>query len=112
MSLTIYFLLPNRSYAGDGTRSTLGLSVENHFAFAVYMYGEYPPFNEYNVGNIEWVRDMEGDVFNLGGDPPDVEDLELTPITIEELGERMRDADFIIPYALPKASSPPPDTCG
>jgi hypothetical protein len=55
---------------------------------------------------------MEGDVFNLGGDPPDVEDLELTPITIEELGERMRDADFIIPYALPKAGSPAPDTCG
>ena len=109
--LKVYFLSQNQRYAGDGTRSTLGLSVENHYCYMVYMYGEYPPFNEYNVGNLDWIRDMEGDVFNMGGDPPGVEDVELTPITIEELGERLRDADVIVPFGLPKPAQPAPDTC-
>jgi len=111
MSLKIFFLIPNRMFAGDATRSALGQAVENNYAFAVYMDGEYPIFNEYNVGNIDWIRDMEGDVLNLGGTPPEVEGVELTPITVEELGERLREADVIIPYGLPKSNVPPPAQC-
>jgi hypothetical protein len=52
---------------------------------------------------------MEGDVFRLAGDP--VEGVELTEITLEELGERLREADLIIPYGLPKQSKSPPPAC-
>jgi hypothetical protein len=110
-SKKIYFLLQNRMYSGDGTRSALGQAVENHFSFPVYFYGEYPVFNEYNTGNIEWIRDMEGDVLNMGGEPPQAEGVELTPITLEELGERLREADVIIPYGLLKSKKAPPAAC-
>jgi len=108
-SKKIYFLLPNRMYAGDGIRSALGLSVENHFSYAVIMNGEFPKFTEYEKENIDWIKDMEGDVFTMGADAP--EGMELTPITLEELGERMREADVIIPYGLPKQSKTPPPAC-
>ncbi len=108
-SKKIYLLLPNRMYAGDGVRSTLGLSVENHFAYSVFMYGEYPRFSEYVTENIDWIRDMEGDVFTMGAEAP--EGVELTPITLEELGEKLREADLIIPYGLPKQSKTPPPAC-
>lgn len=108
-SKKIYILLPNRMYAGDGVRSALGQAVENHFAYPVFMYGEYPRFSEYVTENIDWIRDMEGDVLNMGGEAP--EGVELTPITLEELGERLREADVIIPYGLPKQSKTPPPAC-
>jgi len=108
-SKKVYFLMQNRMYSGDAVRSTLGLSVENHFAYSVLMYNEYPRFSDYVKENIDWIRDMEGDVFRLAGDP--VEGVELTEITLEELGERLREADLIIPYGLPKQSKSPPPAC-
>lgn len=110
MSKKIYFLVQNRMY-GDGVRSALGQAVENHYAYAVFMYGEYPRFSEYMLENISWIRDMEGDVLTMGADAPEGVDVELTPVTLEELGERMREADIIIPYGLPKQKKAPPPAC-
>jgi len=104
-----YFLMQNRMYAGDAVRSALGLAVENHYAYPVFMYNEYPRFSDYVKENIDWIRDMEGDVFALDGE--DVEGVELTKISLEELGERLREADLIIPYGLPKQSKTPPPAC-
>lgn len=109
-SKKIYILLPNRMYAHDGVRSGLGQAVENHFAYPVFMHGELPRFSDYLKENIDWIRDMEGDVLTLGGgDVP--EGVELTSITLEELGERLREADVIIPYGLPKQTNAPPPAC-
>lgn len=82
----------------DGLRSTLGLSVANHFAYAVVMNTELNPFDDYNKENIEWVRDMEGEAYSTL--PANVEKNELTPITIEELGQKLRDIDIIVPYGV------------
>ncbi|NDY41375.1 hypothetical protein G3N55_00725 [Dissulfurirhabdus thermomarina] len=108
-SKKIYILLPNRMYAGDGVRSALGQAVENHYAYPVFMHGEYPRFSEYVTENIDWIKDMEGDVLNVGGEPP--EGVELTSLTLEELGERLREADVIIPYGLKKQTKAPPPAC-
>ena len=105
----IFFLLSNRMFAKDGLRSTLGLAVENHYSYAVIMNGEFPPFSDYVKENIEYLKDLEGDAFTCGADAP--EGVELTSITIEELGEKLREADFIIPYGLPKQSQTPPPAC-
>ncbi len=104
-----FFLMQNRMYAGDAVRSALGLAVENHYSHAVFMYNEYPRFSDYVKENIDWIRDMEGDVLTLDGD--DVEGVELTKISLEELGEKLREADYIIPYGLPKQSKTPPPAC-
>jgi len=101
----IYMLIENSVYAGDGLRSALGLAVENHYANAVFFDGEFPNFSDYVKDNIEFLREMEGDAMAVGSDAPE----KLTAITIEELGEKMREADYIIPYGLPRQTAKQPD---
>lgn len=110
--LKVYILIANRTY-NDGIRSALGLAVENHYGFPVVMNGEFPRMTEYMSENIAWITDMEGEVFSCGASAPDnlPEGVSMTNISLEDLGERMRDADFIIPYGLPKQTNTPPPAC-
>ena len=110
--LKIYILIANRAY-NDGIRSGLGLSVENHSVYPVIMNGEFPRMSDYMAENIAWIADMDGQVFSCGADAPvDLpEGTEIAHITLEELGEKMREADCIIPYGLPKQSHKPPAAC-
>jgi len=82
----------------DGLRSTLGLSVANHFSYGVVLGAELKPFDDYNKENVEWVRDMEGEVYSTV--QANVDKNELTPITLEELGQKLRDIDIIVPYGV------------
>ena len=111
-SLKVYILIANRVY-NDGIRSGLGLAVENHYAYPVIMNGEFPRMTNYMAENIAWIADMEGEVFSCGADAPEdlPEGTTITNISLEELGERMREAVFIIPYGLPKQSLEPPPAC-
>ncbi len=111
-SLKAYILIANRMY-NDGIRSALGLAVENHYGYPVILNGEFPKFSNYMAENIAWIADMEGEVFTCGAPAPDdlPEDVSLTEIDLQELGERMREADIIIPYGLPKQTNEPPPAC-
>ena len=108
-SKKVYFLTTNRIYAFDAVRSTLGLAVENQYAYVVFMSSEYPQFSDYIVENIDWIRDMEGEAYTTDEQSP--EGVELKTISIEELGEALREADFIVPYGLPKQSVQAPPNC-
>jgi hypothetical protein len=98
MSKKVFFLLrsSNEKDVLDGLRSTLGLSVGNHFSNAVVMHTELAPFDDYNKENLEWIRDMEGEVYSTV--QANVDKNELTPTTLEEVGQKLRDMDFIVPY--------------
>jgi hypothetical protein len=111
-SLKVYILIANRTY-NDGIRSALGLAVENHYGYPVIMNGEFPKFSTYMAENIAWIGDMEGEVFTCGAPAPDnlPEEVSLTEINLQKLGERMRDADVIIPYGLLKQTNTPPPAC-
>ena len=98
MSKKVCFLLCNSMYTLDGTRSALGLSVENMYAYAVVMYNELPEISEYHKENIEWMRDMEGDVYTTVD--ANVEKHGLEKKTMEEVGQMLRDMDIIIPYGI------------
>lgn len=108
-SKKVYFLTCNRIYAFDAVRSTLGLAVENQYAYVVFMEGEYPNFSDYIVENIDWIRDMEGEAYTTASESP--EGVELKTISIEELGEALREADFIVPFGLVKQSVAAPPNC-
>lgn len=83
----------------DGIRSALGLAVENMYAYgAVLDDVKMDKLNELNIESIEMLRDMEGDVFATGKDNQELNALE--PITIEELGEKLREMTHIIPYGV------------
>ncbi len=81
----------------DGIRSTLGLSVANHYSYAAILDHELKPFDEYNAENLEWIKDMEGDV--LSNVKANVDTNGMTATTIEELGEKLRDMDIVVPFA-------------
>ena len=80
----------------DGIRSALGLAVENMYSYGVVMDVEIPALDENTQESIEMLRDMEGDVFTTV--PANVEKNGFEALTLEELGEKLREMTHIIPY--------------
>ena len=98
MSKKVCFLLRDKDYILDGLRSTLGLAVENNYSYAAVMKTEMDKFDEYNAENLDWIRDMEGEVFSTV--PANVDKNDLVAISVEELGQKLRDMDIIVPYGV------------
>jgi hypothetical protein len=96
MSKKVCFLMRDNEYILDGMRSALGLSVENNYSYAVILKNEVDKFDEYNMENLEWIRDMEGEVFSTV--QANVEKNDLVAITLEEVGQKLREMDVIVPY--------------
>ncbi len=94
----VCFMYRNDAYALDGIRSALGLAVENMYAYGVVMDVELDKFDENTAESVEMLRDMEGDV--LSTESANVEKNDMTAITIEELGEKLREMTNIIPYGI------------
>lgn len=88
----------NKDYAVDGMRSALGLAVENMYAYGVVMDNEMEQLDEYAQESIEMLRDMEGDIYSTV--PANVEKNGFEPMTIEELGEKLRDMSIVVPYGV------------
>ena len=117
-SLKVFFLVANRIYIGDCIRSTLGLSVENHYSHTCVFYNKMPRLTEYVQENIDWIRDMEGDVYCVVDTIEDeeakkynLEEAGLTAITLDELAQKLKEADVIIGYGLPRQKHAPPPAC-
>ena len=88
-----------KASAMDGIRSGLGLAVENMYAYGCVMDDvEMDKFDENQSGSHEMLFDMEGEVFSTKAANCELNGLE--PITIEELGEKLRDMTHIIPYGI------------
>ena len=85
----------------DAMRSTLGLSVANHYSFAAVLDHELGKFDDYNAENLEWIRDMEGDVFT--NVQANVDKNGLTAITLEELGKKLLEMDVVVPYGVKRS---------
>ena len=94
----VFFMYRNKDYAVDGIRSALGLAVENMYSYGVVMDNEIEQLDEYAQESIEMLRDMEGDIYSTV--PANVEKNGFEPMTIEELGEKLRDMSIVIPYGL------------
>ena len=86
----------NKDYAVDGIRSALGLAVENMYSYGVVMDNEIEKLDEHNIESIEMLRDMEGEIYSTV--QANVDKNAFEAITVEELGEKLRDMDIIIPY--------------
>jgi hypothetical protein len=104
----VLFLMPSREYVLDGIRSALGLAVENMYAYGCVMYNDLnelavneKDMKEYHMENVEWLRDMEGDCYTLP--EANAANYGLTQTTLEELGQKMREMEYIIPYGIMRA---------
>lgn len=92
------FVIRNKDYAIDGMRSGLGLAVENMYSYAHLLDTDIGKLDEENVERIEMLRDMEGDVYSNVQANCDANDFDA--MSVEELGEKLRDMDVIVPYGL------------
>ena len=93
-----FFMYRNKDYAVDGIRSALGLAVENMYSFGLVMDCELEKLDEHNMESIEMLRDMEGDIFTTV--PANTENNGFESMTLEEVGEKLREMDIVIPYGL------------
>ncbi|MBT8361600.1 MAG: hypothetical protein HKP41_14620 [Desulfobacterales bacterium] len=94
----VCFMYRHKDYAVDGIRSALGLAVENMYSYGVVMDSEIEKLDEHNQESIEMLRDMEGEIYSTV--PANVENNGFEPMTLEELGEKLRDMSIVIPYGL------------
>lgn len=94
----VTFMYRHKDYAVDGIRSALGLAVENMYSYGVVMETEMGQLDEHNQESIEMLRDMEGEIYATTQENAEKNSLE--PMTIEELGEKLREMDIVIPYGI------------
>jgi hypothetical protein len=94
----VCFMYRHKDYAVDGIRSALGLAVENMYSYGVVMDSEIEKLDEHNQESIEMLREMEGEIYSTV--PANVEKNGFESMTIEELGEKLRDMSIVIPYGL------------
>ena len=93
-----FFIIRNKEYALDGMRSGLGLAVDNMYSFAHLFDVEIDKLDENNLDRLEMLRDMEGEVYS--NVPANVENNGFEPMSVEELGEKLREMDVIVPYGI------------
>ncbi|KGO33547.1 MAG: hypothetical protein WBN83_10675 [Desulfoprunum sp.] len=94
----VCFMYRHKDYAVDGIRSALGLAVENMYSYGVVMDTQIEALDDNTQESIEMLRDMEGEIYSTV--PANVENLSLEAISLEELGEKLRDMTHIIPYGI------------
>lgn len=91
-------IIRNKDYALDGMRSSLGLAVENMYSYAYLLDTEIDKLDDNNLDRLEMLRDMEGEVYTNVQANVDKNGFEF--LSIEELGEKLREMNVIVPYGI------------
>ncbi len=91
----VAFLVQTKDELWEGMRSSLGLVIENNYVTMVVLDQEVEMTDEYKE-NLEWFVDMEGEFYS--NVPANVEKHGFQPITIGELGEKLKEMDIIVPF--------------
>ena len=94
----VCFMYKNKDYALDGMRSALGLAVENMYSYGVILDTDIDKMDDNQQESIEMLRDMEGEVYSTV--QANVDSSGFEAITIEELGEKLREMTNIVPYGI------------